>query len=59
MKGKSIFDNLLLAHKIISNIGKKGKRANMVIKLVMDKAYDRVDWTFLMKVLQKMIFDIM
>lgn len=29
----------------------------MVTKLDMDKAYDKVDWTFLIKVLEKMDFD--
>lgn len=43
VKGKSITENVLLAQEIIYDIGKRGKPANMVIKLDMAKAYDIVE----------------
>uniref|UniRef100_A0A0V0IZZ6 Putative ovule protein n=1 Tax=Solanum chacoense TaxID=4108 RepID=A0A0V0IZZ6_SOLCH len=43
VKGKSITENVLLAQEIIYDIGKRGKPANMVIKLYMAKAYDIVE----------------
>lgn len=43
VKGRSITENVLLTQEIIANISKRGKSANMVIKLDMAKAYDRVN----------------
>ncbi|XP_049357633.1 uncharacterized protein LOC125822286 [Solanum verrucosum] len=57
VKGRNITENVLLAQEIISEIRKRGKPANVVIKLDMAKAYDRVDWKFLISVLEKMGFD--
>lgn len=39
---KSIIENVLLAQKLVTDIGKRGKPSNVVIKLDIDKAYDRV-----------------
>ncbi|XP_015161833.1 uncharacterized protein [Solanum tuberosum] len=55
--GRNISENVLLAQEIIGDIGKRGKPANVVIKLDMAKAYDRVNWRFLVRVLEKMGFD--
>ncbi|WMV32542.1 hypothetical protein MTR67_025927 [Solanum verrucosum] len=55
-KGRNISENVLLAHEVISNIRLRGKPDNMVIKLDMAKAYDMVEWNFLIKVLEKMGF---
>lgn len=57
VKGRNISENVLLAQEIIGDIGKRGKPANVVIKLDMAKAYDRVNWRFLVRVLEKMGFD--
>jgi len=57
IKGRSIIENVLLAQEMVTGITKRGKPANVVIKLDMAKAYDRVSWFFLMKVLRKMGFD--
>ncbi|XP_049364733.1 uncharacterized protein LOC125829561 [Solanum verrucosum] len=43
--------------EIITDIRKRGKPANIVIKLDMTKAYDRVNWSFLVKVLEHMGFN--
>lgn len=57
MKARRIFENILLAQEIITDIKKRGKPAYVVIKLDMAKATDRVDWCFLIKVLEKIVFD--
>nr|XP_009605190.1 uncharacterized protein LOC104099791 [Nicotiana tomentosiformis] len=56
VKGRSIFENILLTQEIIIDIRLRGKPANVVIKLDMAKAYDRVSWKYLMHVLRKMGF---
>lgn len=56
VKGRSIIKNVFLAQEIIIDIRFRAKPANLVIKLDMAKAYDRVSWLFLTKVLQKMNF---
>lgn len=57
VKGRSITENVLLALEIVTDIRKKGKPANVAIKLDMAKTYDMVDCRFLIKVLEKMDFN--
>ncbi|XP_075095162.1 uncharacterized protein LOC142173464 [Nicotiana tabacum] len=56
VKGRSIFEKILLAQEIITDIRLRGKPANVVIKLDMAKAYDRVSCKYLLHVLRKMGF---
>lgn len=58
IRGRSIIDNILLAHEIIDMLGKKKGRKNGfgVLKIDMSKAYDRVNWVFLKVVLVSMNF---
>lgn len=42
---------------MIADIRLRGKPDNVVIKLDMAKAYDKVEWRFLIRVLEKMGFD--
>ena len=56
VKTRSIIENVPLTQEIVTNIKKRGKPTNVVIKLDMSKAYDRVSWFFIMKVLRKMWF---
>ncbi|XP_059306396.1 uncharacterized protein LOC132057813 [Lycium ferocissimum] len=44
VKGRSIFENILLTQEIVLDIRLREKPANVVIKLDMAKAYDRVSW---------------
>ncbi|XP_060177818.1 uncharacterized protein LOC132607752 [Lycium barbarum] len=56
VKGINIIENVLLTQEIITDIRKRGKPANVVIKLDMAKAYDRVSCLYLCKVMKKMGF---
>lgn len=53
IKGRNIAENILLAQEIIRDIGKMNKNVNMVVKLDMEKAYDKVSWIFLTRVLRQ------
>lgn len=55
-KGRIIHDNVLLAQEMMSHLGKKLNGSNIVIKLDMAKAFDRVSWIFLTQVLRKFSF---
>nr|XP_023916996.1 uncharacterized protein LOC112028530 [Quercus suber] len=53
-----ITDNILVAHEIMNHIHRKrkGKYGEMVLKLDMSKAYDRVEWECLQLIMQKLGF---
>lgn len=53
---RNIVKNILLAQEIIRDIRLRSKNHNVVVKLDMTKAYDRVSWIFIMKVLRKFDF---
>ncbi|XP_041999848.1 uncharacterized protein LOC121749336 [Salvia splendens] len=54
IKGRLISDNALLAQELIHDLGKelssRGSSSNLALKLDMAKAYDRVQWSFLLKI---------
>jgi len=53
----SIHDNILLTHEIMNKFkNMKGKKAWVVLKLDMEKAYDRVEWAFLFYALKQLGF---
>ncbi|XP_049399720.1 uncharacterized protein LOC125863746 [Solanum stenotomum] len=57
VKGRSISENIMLAQEIIHQIKKPTIGSNVVIKLDMAKAYDRVSWSYTCLILRKMGFD--
>ena len=58
IQGCQITDNIILAQEIFEFLKKKqkGKWGFRVLKLDMNKAYDRINWNFLMAVLNSMKF---
>ncbi|XP_055814563.1 uncharacterized protein LOC129884258 [Solanum dulcamara] len=56
VKNRSIVENILLTQEIVYDIRLRTKEANVIIKLDMKKAYDRISWLFLTKVLRHMGF---
>ncbi|CAL1372026.1 unnamed protein product [Linum trigynum] len=53
-----IVDNVLLGHELMHylKIKSRGKKGYMALKVDMEKAYDRVEWPFLLAVMTKMGF---
>ena len=56
--GCLITDNVLVAFQIMHYLKKKkGKESYMAVELNISKAYDRVEWCFLKKVMERMGFN--
>lgn len=55
--GRLASNNIIIAQDIVDSFQKKkGYMGAMIVKVDLDKAYDRVNWTFLQKVLGLMGF---
>ncbi|CAL2248627.1 unnamed protein product [Prunus armeniaca] len=56
---RQIQDNILVAHEVFHalKLKKSKKKFEMGVKFDMNKAYDRVEWDFLEKIMQKMGFN--
>ncbi|KAL0307993.1 UNVERIFIED_CONTAM: hypothetical protein Sangu_3000200 [Sesamum angustifolium] len=54
--GRLLTGNVLLAHKLVHSLESRRPDANVVFKLDMAKAYDRVSWEFLYQVLRRKDF---
>ncbi|RVX07309.1 putative ribonuclease H protein [Vitis vinifera] len=55
IKGRQILDGSLIANEVIDSWQKRGEKG-IVCKLDIEKAYDSINWQFLLKVMQKMGF---
>lgn len=56
---RSIQDNILIAHELFSNFKRRKRRTcDMTIKLDVEKAYDMLNWDFIMYVILKYGFSI-
>lgn len=47
VKKRCLIENVLLTQKVIIYIRKRAKPVNIIIKLNMMKAYDRISWLYL------------
>ncbi|CAN1292519.1 LINE-1 retrotransposable element ORF2 protein [Linum perenne] len=56
IKGRLISDNILLAHDLVSAYHKAQTSPICVLKVDIMKAFDSVDWTFILTVLEGMNF---
>lgn len=51
--GRDTTNNILMVQEMIHTLRrKKGKKGNLVAKIDLEKAYDKVDWDFLRQVLE-------
>ena len=53
VKGRQILDASLIANKVIDSMQKRKERG-VLCKLDIEKAYDQINWSFILKVLQNM-----
>jgi hypothetical protein len=54
---RNIQDNTILAHELLHTFkAKRGKGGFMFLKMDMEKAFDRMEWTFLLAILEKLGF---
>ena len=55
--GRAITDNILITHENLHylKVSEATKRRSMVIKTDMSKAYDRIEWDFIAKVLNRLV----
>jgi Reverse transcriptase (RNA-dependent DNA polymerase) len=51
IKGSYIMDNVVCAHEALHTI-KKNKISAVIFKIIFEKAFDRVNWDFLLEILQ-------
>ncbi|KAK8944102.1 hypothetical protein KSP39_PZI007805 [Platanthera zijinensis] len=56
VSGRNISDNIRIVHELAYEVNKKTRGGNMIIKLNMDKTFDRIEWKFLFQVLTKFGF---
>jgi len=55
---RAIHDNILVAHEIMNKFRHyKGKKGFVALKIDMEKAYDRIEWDFLLACLRQLGFD--
>lgn len=52
LTNKRAFNNTMIVQEFVSHFGKiKGKKAGMVLKIDLEKAFDRLEWSFIKETL--------
>ncbi|XP_015166869.1 uncharacterized protein [Solanum tuberosum] len=59
VRGRSITESIMLAQEITHDIKRPKEGDNVVIKLDMTKAYDRVSWSFTCLVLRRLVLGVL
>ena len=55
--GRLISDNVLVAYELLHNLkNRKGRESQVALKLDMSKAYDRIEWSFLIEMMHVLGF---
>lgn len=50
VEGRQILDNIILSHKVIHSL-KHTRKAGMILKLDLSKAFDKLNWMYIQKML--------
>lgn len=50
--GRQIIDNVVIVQEVLHSMAEKRKRKWMMIKIDLEKAYDRINWVFLRSMLE-------
>lgn len=53
---RSIYSHIVLAQELIRDLNRKATGGNLFLKLDMAKAYDRLEWRFLLRTMKAMGF---
>jgi len=56
VEGRQILDKIIQAHEVVNSL-KNNKKAGMIMQLDIAKAYDKLNWTYIRKVLAAFGFD--
>ncbi|XP_012832647.1 PREDICTED: uncharacterized protein LOC105953522 [Erythranthe guttata] len=56
LKDRSIHESIAIAQELVSDIDRKVEGGNLIFKFDMSKAYDRLEWRFLLKAMQALGF---
>ncbi|XP_020595507.1 uncharacterized protein LOC110035594 [Phalaenopsis equestris] len=51
VKGRQISDNILLAQELLLDLDRKCRGSNLILKLDIQKAYDTINWNFILDTL--------
>ena len=58
MPSRNIQDNSILAYELLHSFkNKKGKWGFMFLNMDMEKAFEKMEWSFLLAILKKLGFD--
>jgi Reverse transcriptase (RNA-dependent DNA polymerase) len=55
-KSQNIMDNVIVAHEILHSV-KQSKKKGLLLKLDFEKAFDNVDWAYLLSIFKQCGFD--